>query len=304
MPTGIQTNRSNISLPTDVSSEILAKTLESSAIMRLARRISLPGRGLTIPVIASDPTAAWVAETDEKPVSNPSLSTKLMTPYKIAVIVPFSKEFLRDMRMLYDELVRRMPYALGLTFDKTAIGATNAPGDNFDSFASCTAQSLIATSDASLYDGLVAAVTDVAEHDGALNGWALSPTAEGLLLGAVDSVGRPLFLTSPAVGDVPKLLGAPTYTSKGLTKPGTAGSDGTPAVIGVAGDWTKAMFGTVEGVQVDVSDQASVTVGTGTSQEIINLWQRNMVAVRAEIEVGFRADTSVFNLLTGAGPTA
>ena len=299
---GIQTNRSNISLPTDVSNEILAKTLESSAIMRLAQRVTLPGRGLTIPVITSDPSAAWVAETAEKPVSNPALSTKLMTPYKIAVIVPFSKEFLRDMRALYDELVRRLPYALGLTFDKTVIGATSAPGDNFDTFAACTAQSLIATSDASLYDGLVAAVTDVAEHDGALDGWALSPTAIGLLLGATDNNGRPLFIDSPSVGAVNKLLGAPTYTSKGLTKAGTAGSDGTPAIIGVAGDWTKAKFGTVEGIQVDVSDQASVTVGTGTSQEIINLWQRNMVAVRAEIEVGFRADTSVFNLLTGAVP--
>ena len=301
---GVNTNRSNITLPTEVSSEILAKTLESSAIMRLARRITLPGRGLTIPVITSDPTAAWVAETAEKPVSNPSLTTKLMTPYKIAVIVPFSKEFLRDMRMLYDELVRRLPYALGLTFDKTVIGATNAPGDNFDTFAACTAQSLIATSDASLYDGLVAAVTDVAEHNGSLNGWAVSPTAVGLLLGAVDSTGRPLFIDSAADGAVPKLLGAPTYSSKGLTKAGTAGSDGTPAIIGVGGDWTQAMFGTVEGVQVDVSDQATVTVGSGTSQEAINLWQRNMVAVRAEIEVGFRADTSVFNLLTGAVPTA
>jgi hypothetical protein len=28
-----------------------------------------------------------------------------------------------------------------------------------------------------------------------------------------------------------------------------------------------------------------------------------MVAVRAEIEVGFRANTSAFNLLTGAIPT-
>jgi HK97 family phage major capsid protein len=301
---GINTNRTNITLPSEVSGEILAKTLESSAIMRLARRITLPGRGLTIPVITSDPTAAWVAETAEKPVSNPSLSTKLMTPYKIAVIVPFSREFLRDMRALYDELIRRLPYALGLTFDKTVIGATNAPGDNFDTFAACTAQSLIATSDASLYDGLVAAVTDVAEHNGALNGWALSPTAVGLLLGAVDNQGRPIFINNVAEGAVPMILGARTYSSKGLVKAGTAGSDGTPAIIGVGGDWTQAMYGTVEGVQVDVSDQATVTVGSGTSQEAINLWQRNMVAVRAEIEVGFRADTSVFNLLTGAVPTA
>ena len=33
----------------------------------------------------------------------------------------------------------------------------------------------------------------------------------------------------------------------------------------------------------------------------INLFQQNMFAVRAEIEVGFRCDTTVFNKLTVTG---
>ena len=36
----------------------------------------------------------------------------------------------------------------------------------------------------------------------------------------------------------------------------------------------------------------------------VSLWQQNMFAVRAEIEVGFRALTECFNLLTGAVPQA
>ena len=305
MPTGIPTNRTALTLPTDLSQEILRKTTESSAIMRLARRVNLPGRGLTIPVITADAEANWVAETNQKPVSNPGISSKLMTPYTIAVIVPFSKQFLRDLRSLYDELVRRLPDALGLCFDKTVIGAKEKPGTNFDNFAECTAQSMLATSDSDLYDALVAAKTDIAAHGGILNGWALSPQGEGLLLGARDVYqGRPLFIASAQDGDPSRVLGAPTVSAKGLYKAGTAGTDGTPAIVGVAGDWTQALYGTVEGVEVSVSDQASVTIGSGTSAELVSLWERNMVAVRAEIEVGFRADTSVFNLLTGAVPTA
>ena len=90
---GISTNRTNITLPSEVSQEILQKTQTESAIMRLARQIVLPGRGLEIPVITSDPTASWVGETAAKPVSNPGLSTKQMLAYKLAVIVPFSDEF-------------------------------------------------------------------------------------------------------------------------------------------------------------------------------------------------------------------
>lgn len=295
-------NRSAVSLPTEISSEIIQKTTEQSAIMRLARRITLPGRGVTIPMITGEPTAEWVAETGVKPVSNPSVSQKVMQAYKLAVIETFSKEFTRDLKALYDALVERMPYALAYAFDKTVIGALEKPGENFDNFAACTAQSIIATTDASVYDGLVAADTDIATAGYMLNGFALSPQARGILLGAVDTTGRPLFVNNVADGAIPLILGAPTFVNKGMYKAGTAGTSGTPAVVGVAGDWTQAMYGTVEGVQIDVNDKGVVTVGSGTSASQVNLWQQNMVAVRAEIEIGFRAVADAFNLLTGAIP--
>ena len=93
MPTGVELNRSNIVLPTEVSSEILQKTQEESAIMRLSRRVALPGNGLTIPMITGDPTAEWVDETGTKPVNNPSVGKKVLQAYKLAVIELFSMEF-------------------------------------------------------------------------------------------------------------------------------------------------------------------------------------------------------------------
>lgn len=304
MSSGTAINRTYIDLPSDISGEILQKTQEESAVMRLARRITLPGRGATIPVISADPTAAWVAETGVKPISNSTISTKLMSAYKIAVIETFSDEFVRDVPALYDALVARLPGALAKCFDSTVVGATAAPGDNFDTFAACTAQSLVPSSGHTVYDGLVAADTDIATHGGVLNGFALGAQARGILLGAVDSTGRPLFVNSVAAGAIPMILGAPTYFNKGIYKAGTAGTDGTPAIVGIAGDWTQAVYGTVEGVKISFNDSGVVTSGSGTSAVNINLWQQNMIAVRAEIEVGFRADTSCFDLLTGAVPSA
>lgn len=100
-----------------------------------------------------------------------------------------------------------------------------------------------------------------------------------------------------------RLLGAQTVESRGIYKAGAAavGTDaGTPAIVGIAGDWSQAMFGTVEGVQIRFADQTGLTINS----EQINLWEHNMFAVRAEIELGFRADTTCFNLLTGAIPQA
>ena len=208
-----------------------------------------------------------------------------MRAYKLAVIVPFSNEFRRDASALYDALIERLPRALGKKFDATVFGNGDKPGNDFDNFASVTKQSL--ASDA--YAGLVAADTDVALHGGVITGYAISPQMRGVLLGACDTSKRPLFNNNTAEGAIPYILGAPTYMSKG------AFVSGSPAVIGVAGDWSQAMYGTVEGVKIDYSSDATLTLADSST---VNLFQDNMFAVRAEIEVGFRADTSVFNALT------
>lgn len=289
---GINTNRTNITLPTEVSAEIMQKTQEQSAVMALARKIALPGRGLTIPVITGDPEASWVDETAIKPVSNPSLSTKIIQGYKLAVIVPFSDEFRRDMAGLYDALVARLPLALAQKFDATVFHGA-APGSNFDTLASVTAQTISGNGN-SVYKALVAADTAIATAGGLCNGFAISAQGKGELLTAVDSTGRPLFVNSVAEGAVPRILGNPVAYSKAAYKDGTSGQNATPDVLGFAGDWTQAVYGVVEGVKIDMSDTATLTINNA----LTSLWERNMFAVRAEIEIGFRCDTSCFNKIT------
>ena len=287
MATGIEINRTSITLPTDVSAEVIQKTQEASAVMQLARPITLPGRGLTIPVITDDPSAAWVGETDNKPVSNPNLSQKVMRGYKLAVIVPFSNQFRRDLPALYNAIIERIPGVLGQKFDNTVFGGTAKPGSDFDNFASVNAHSI--SSDA--YQGLVDCDTDIAMNGGITNGYVISPQGKGLLLAATDDNDRPLFINNISEGAVPMILGAKSQISKG------AFISGSPNVVGFAGDWTKAMYGIVEGVDIQFSSDASLTLGDGTT---INLFQRNMFAVRAEIEIGFVADTSVFTKITAS----
>lgn len=291
MATGIEINRSNLELPNDIAAEILQKTQEGSAVMQLARQISLPGRGVQIPVITGDPTAAWVAETGAKPVSKPSISKKVMQAHKLAVIVPFSNEFARDARALYDALVARLPGVLAKTFDNTVFfGPASGSLANFDNFAGCTAQSL----QSNVYQGLVAADGDIATAGGVMNGIVLSPQGKSVLLGAVDGEYRPLFNTVAESG-IGKVLGADTYITSAAYKEGTgSGTSQTPDFIGVAGDWTHAMYGTVEGVKIDISKDATLTLADSST---VNLFQNNMFAVRAEIEVGFVAETSYFDLL-------
>jgi len=282
---GINVNTTTIALPTEVSSKIISKVQEDSAVMKLAESMDLPGLGVTIPVITGDPEAAWVSETGKKPVSRPGLSTKVMQPYTLAVIVPFSNQFKNNMPALYNAIVERLPKALAKKFDSTVFHGT-APGSNFDTFAAATAQSF----GSDPYAALVAADADVADHDGITNGIVISPKAKSALLGAVDTTGRPLFINNVAENAVPMILGSKTELNKAVYKNVSSGND----VLGIVGDWSQAIYGISQNLSLSISDQATLD-DNGTQ---INLWQQNMFAVRAEIEVGFVADTDAFNLLT------
>ena len=259
-----------IKLPAEVSSEIWANTLENSAVQARARKVALPAGGLTIPMITGDPEAGWVNETDEKPVSDSKFGSKVMTPYKMAVIELFSDEFRRDLPGLYAELVRRLPYALGRKFDKAALGLEDAPGTGFDTLKDAPEIALDGT-----IKPFLSGMKSVAANQGVVDGWTLTEEARVDALNIADSMNRPLLVSDySTAGQVGTILGKPVSTTRAL--------EGSK-IAGFAGEWSSAIWGAVEDIQIDINDRGSVTRGG----KQINLWQRNMFAVRAEIEVGF-----------------
>jgi HK97 family phage major capsid protein len=293
---GIDLNRTSTNvgalLPKEISSEIWSTAVEESVVMRASRRINLPGSGLTIPIITGDAEADWVAETDEKPVSDVALSSKSMTGYKLAVIETFSEEFRRDLPALYAELARRLPTALGRKFDETVLHGT-APGSNFDVLSGSAAVAVDATD---TVGDLVGALSTIGTAGGDLSHWLLSPQAEGLVMTAKDAAGNYALLrdVQASTGNIGSLFGRQVLKSRAVYNNPASGAD----TIGFAGDFANsAIYGVVEDVRVKISDTATVNKG-GTQ---LNLWQRNMFAILAEVEVGFIVrDGAHFVKLTGA----
>lgn len=280
-PVNINRGTTGLTLPADVASEIFAKTQHESAVMQLAEQITLPGRGLSIPVITGDPVAAIVAEATEKPVSNSTFQTKMMTPKKFAVIEVFSDEFKRDMNALYDALIGRLPGSIAKAFDNQVFNGTALAG--FDSLAAAPAVQRAA---ADTIDKTVkAGMNLVAASNYRVNGFAASPAYETELITAVDGINRPLFVQDITADNyVGRVYGAPVAETEALTTM-------------VGGDWTQAKYGIVDGINVKISEEA--TINDGTNQ--INLFQRNMFAVLIEAELGFVcANSNAFFRVTTA----
>ena len=112
-----------------------------------------------------------------------------------------------------------------------------------------------------------------------VTGFAFDTGFEIDLLNAKDTAGRPLFAEAAYTGAVPALrsgsvLGRTTYMHENV---------GEGKTVGFAGDWSKCAWGTVGGITMDISTEATVTIGG----QLVSLYENNLVAVRAEAEYGF-----------------
>ena len=208
---------------------------------------------------------------------------------------------MRDKKALYDECIRRLPKALAKKYDSTIMGTT-APGTGFDVLGNCSKVSLIPGQGGSVYGQFITVDGMIAAQDGIMNGIALAPQGKSKVLAATDTVGHPLFTPGVGSNTVGDILGAPVTVKKGVYVAGTAGNPGTPAIVGIAGDFEDAVWGSVEGIKMKISDQATIV---DANSNTISMFQSNMVAVLFEIEVAFAVKNAAeFVLLTGDTPSA
>lgn len=277
---GIDLNRTSagVKLTPEQSGEIWQDATNQSVLMQLARRVSLPGSGVSFDTLGEAAPAQWVGETDEKPVINPTVGSRVLKPYKMARIITVSTEFARDKAALWNAIKAQASESVAKTVDMTFLtGAIAAPStDGMDTLSDAQAVSL----GKAAYADFMKVYSAISTKGGALNGWALSPEGQAKILGATDNNGRPLITPDVSSTTIGNVLGAPVHKSPWGHKAATSGK---PEILGVAGDWTQALFGVVGGITLKASDIATVKVG----EQMVSLWQRNMLGFLIEFECGF-----------------
>ena len=287
-------------LTPEMSSEIWTDSIKQSALTQLATRGKLPGKGVKWQTLNAPNAAEWVGETTEKPVVDPTFGSKTMIPYKLAQIITVSEEFTRDAANLWNAVQAQASEAIAQAIDKTFLAGTiKLPGtDGVDTLADAQTVSV----KNGKYVDFVKIATTVLDNNGDLNGIAITNKGLSKFLSAVDENGRPLMVPGVGSTELGSAFGARMIKSpwgykeavKASTEPKV---NAAPEVLGVAGDWTQAYYGTVQGIRIKMTDTATVKKGSQT----INLWQRNMIAFLVEAEVGFIVrDKSKFVVITGA----
>jgi HK97 family phage major capsid protein len=268
-------------LTPEQSAPIFEKAADASVVMRLGQQVPLGATGRAIPVFTGDVAAGWVAEGGQKPATEGAMDLKIMEPKKLAAIFVQSAEVVRANPGNYLTVMRtKVAEAFAAAFDAAALHGTSSPFDDaIDDTTKSVELGTATSATGGVYADIVAGLDLLVTDEKDLTGFAIDPMAEPILLGAVDTSGRPIFVDTPPVETAPavrpgRLIGRPSLTSKGVA----AGT--TNRIYG--GDWSQVAWGVVGGISYSVSTEATVTI----NGVLTSLWERNLVAVLAEAEYG------------------
>lgn len=279
----------------ELAGPIFDEAAKGSAAMSLIRKVPLGASGQAFPIVTSKPTANWTAEGAQKHTTEAGLGLVKMEPKKLTAIAVASQEVIRANPGGYSETLKGLlADAFARAFDLAVFHNKGGDGNGtspFETTLAATTKSVTlgAAAGTNTYDDLVKAMALNLQGTTKkqVTGFAFDTGFEIDLLNAKDTAGRPLFAEAAYTGAVPALrsgsvLGRTTYMHENV---------GLDKTVGFAGDWSKCAWGTVGGITMDISTEATVTIGG----QLVSLYENNLVAVRAEAEYGFAvADKDAF----------
>lgn len=200
-------------LPPEITGPVFTKAVETSAVMRLARRVPLSVTAQTaIPIPLDVPMADFVVEGGRKPVSSSGVGLKVMAGKKVAVLIPVSEEVANNNpAALWTQLQSDLPTAIARAFDYAAIHGRTISGNAspFNDYLMETTNSVTlgtaAQTAGGLYADIVAGEALVEANNYDFTGFVADPRIRTQLKLSTDSLGRPLFtpdvITGGGIGD-------------------------------------------------------------------------------------------------------
>ena len=270
----------------DIAQAYFEEAKRASVVQQLARQVPLSANGAAVPVVTSKPRAGWVAEGAAKPVSDEKMALKTIKPQKLAVIIPVSAEVVRANPGNFMNLIREdIGEAFAKAFDAAALHGTSSPFGAEQNLAATTKAVKLGTAkqpQGGLFGDVNSGLDLLAKARKKLNGFVFDDIVEPMMNTAMDTTGRPIFISAPTNGTAEPVRSGTLLGRNALFAEEVAPSTETGATVGFGGDFTKVVWGTVGGITFHVSTEAAVTIGG----KLVSLFENNLVAVRAEAEYG------------------
>lgn len=263
------------SVPVDIATEVIKNVIEQASILKVAKKVPMTTEKRTVPILTGSGSASWVGEGEKIDTTLPTFEYPQLKACKLAVIVPVTREKINDSILnVMGEIQDAMADAFAKAIDEAMIFGINSPFET-NLLAACESQKIEATA------SLASDITNVMGlvEDNKLNctnllmGSSQKKTLRGIYLDAKYNSG---VIGLNTAFDTPIEFVRDWNDTKALS---------------IAGDFTKALVGTREGIEYETLREATIVSGS----ETINLAQRDMIALKVTMRLGFLvADPKAF----------
>lgn len=270
-------------IPSEQGSLVLKDFVTQSSIAQLAKVMPMNKPKVEFTYLAEGPGAYWVNEAEKIQTSKAKWLTAEMEAKKLGVILPVSKEFLRySVSDFFAQMRPAIAEAFYTKFDEAALFGINSPyasGISVWENIEASGNKVEKGSGANLYEDFNDLLALVEDGDNDPNGFTTTKRFRKDLRGTVDNNGLPVF------NDV---KGGATQTALGLPIGYAAGKawDYDKAEV-IVGDWDNARYGILQGIEYEISEEATLSTVVGEDDQPINLFERDMVALKATMYIGF-----------------
>lgn len=289
----IQDSKTGV-IPFETSDEILTQVAHESAMMRMANFETM-----TKPVkefyYMSGIGAFWVNELERIQTSKPTWTRAEMRAHKLGVIVPTSRENLRYSVPDFFELVRpQIVSAFHKKIDQASLVGINSPWSR-SALSVADAAGNIVQETTNKYNDFVDAMAKLEEHDHEADGCITSKIQLAKYRKTKDDVGNPILIRDAiSNGAADQILGMPiAYAPRE-----TFGNK----IVEIVGDWSYAFYGVLRPIEYEILTEATLTTIKDEAGNDFNLAERDAVAIRAIMSIGwFIANDDTFAAITSDG---
>ncbi|WP_336938976.1 phage major capsid protein [Acinetobacter modestus] len=258
----------------NLTSEFIELVRKKTAVDELASKMRQVPFNIKMPKQNSAVSVGWVGETKRKPTTNPTFGSVTLSKSKVAGIVLLSEELVRWSNPKADRLVRddfvesTAQFIDADFFDPTKVETDESPASILNGVTAITSSG---NTPAQIEADLVALMESVTNAGGTLAGatWVMSETRAAKLSTLRDALGKKYFEEMNITGSR-YLYTLPVLVSSGC-------DDKIVLVLP-----SQIMIADDEFMDFAVSTEASLNLGTDVAPQWINLFENDLMAIRAE----------------------
>lgn len=271
-------------VPTEIAKEVIKNVIDQASILKVCKHEPMTSDKKTLPRLTDSGSASWVKEGENIDTTLPKFEYPQLDACKLAIIVPVTKEKINDTIInVMSEVKQAMADAFSTAIDEACIFGINSPFDT-NLITSIGTQKITATS--KLDDDISNAMGLVEDN---------KYNCSNILMGTSQKK------VLRALANDNKYKGAITLSSAYDTPIEYVRNWDNTKSLAITGDFTKAVVGTRENMEYEILKEATIESGTGENKETINLAQRDMIAIKATIRLGFLVvDPKAFSMIVSA----